>query len=136
MFKVEAYVRPERLDAVKNALVAQGFDDYTVTEICNHGSHHGQISCYRGITYEIPDTHGVRIEIAVPDEALEAVVERIRNAAHTGQRGDGKILVTQLADAIEISVDRPVAISSVSQDYPTNRPRLASTVEASSAKLW
>src|SRR5664279_149018 len=123
MFKVEAYVRPARLDAVKNVLVAQGFDDYTVTEICNHGSHHGQISCYRGITYEIPTTHGVCIEITVPDEALEAVVERIRDAAQTGQPGDGKILVTKLAYAIEIGVDRPVAVSSVSQDYPTSRSR-------------
>ncbi len=123
MYKVDAIIRHDRLDEVKNSLVAQGFEEFSVTELRGYVAHHAVTACYRGITYEIPFTPQVRLELNVPDESLDIVVESIIGAARTGKPGDGKIFVTQLAEVVEINLNLPVP----PLHAPTApRPRLAS----------
>jgi nitrogen regulatory protein P-II 1 len=127
MYKVEAVIQLEQLDDVKKALVAQGLEEFVVTELRGHDSLEGQTGCYRGITYEIPFKRQIRVELSVPEPALDIVIECIRNAVHSSIPGTGKIFVTQLADVIEISLDRPlpVAPGPPTQNHRSVRPQVA-----------
>ena len=117
----------------KDALVARCFEEFTVTEVRGHDSHERPTACYRGVIYEIPFVPQERIELNVTDPAVDIVVECIPEAARTGGPGDGKIFVTQLADVIAISLDRPVHAA---HDRPTKRAHRASAVDGPSSSIW
>ena len=126
MYKIEAIIRPDRLSAVKEALVDQGFGEFAITEVHSHGSLPGAMGSYRGVDFDIPYTQQARVELNVPDTSLEAVIDSIVVAARTGKPGDGKIFVTPLAEVIAIRLGRLAVLES----RPSPRPRLAAVVEA------
>jgi nitrogen regulatory protein PII len=96
MKMILAIVRPERLEEVKAALIDIGVSGLTVTEGRGAGSQEGYIESYRGFQYKIGLLVKIRIEVAVRDDLVEAAVQVIRNAASTGEIGDGKIFVYAL----------------------------------------
>lgn len=102
MKKIEAIIRPIRLDAVKNALHEAGALGLTVTDAAGAGSQRGTQSTYRGA--EVPPRllPRVKVEVVVGDDHVESVVAAIVGAAYTGAAGDGKIFITDVVDAIRI----------------------------------
>jgi nitrogen regulatory protein P-II 1 len=102
MKKIEAVVRHHRLDAVKSALVDGGFLGMTVTEVRGFGRQKGHTETYRGAEYTVDFVPKIKLEITVPDAKVDQAVSIIIKAAQTGQIGDGKIFVTNLANAIRI----------------------------------
>jgi nitrogen regulatory protein P-II 1 len=107
MYKLEAVIRSERLECVKEKLVTLGFSDFNVSEVRTHDAHAATALCYRGANYAIPYRPQVRLELVVPDSALDVTIENIVKAAFTGEHGDGKVLVSSLCDAIDISAVAP-----------------------------
>jgi len=102
MKKVEAILRHFKLDAVKEALNAKGVQGMTVTEVRGFGRQKGHKEMYRGAEYTIDFLPKVKIEVVVPADDVAGVVEVILKAARTGEVGDGKIFVTDLASVIRI----------------------------------
>ena len=102
MKKVEAIIKPFKLDEVKEALQAAGLQGITVTEAKGFGRQKGHTELYRGAEYVVDFLPKVKIEIVLSDEAVERAVEAIRTAAQTGRIGDGKIFVTPIEDAIRV----------------------------------
>ncbi len=102
MKKVEAVVRIFKLEDVKNALSALGVHGMTVSDVRGFGRQRGHSEMYRGTEYKLEFVPKVKIEIAVPDNNLQAVLETIMRTAQTGQIGDGKIFVSELANSIRI----------------------------------
>ena len=102
MIKIEAVIRHHKLDDIKTQLVAQGFHGMTVTEVRGFGRQKGQKETYRGAEYKIDFVPKLKIELIVPDDARDKVINTIIKSAQTGQIGDGKIFVTPIADAIRI----------------------------------
>jgi nitrogen regulatory protein P-II 1 len=102
MKKIEAIIKPFKLDEVKEALQEVGIQGITVTEAKGFGRQKGHTELYRGAEYVVDFLPKVKIEIVVPDERLEAAVEAIQKAARTGRIGDGKIFVLDVQDAIRI----------------------------------
>ena len=102
MKKIEAIVKPFKLDEVKEALHDIGIQGMTVTEVKGFGRQKGHTELYRGAEYVVDFLPKAKIELAVADELLEQVVEAIANTARTGKIGDGKIFVTELLEAIRI----------------------------------
>jgi nitrogen regulatory protein P-II 1 len=102
MKKVEAVVRPHLLDAVKTALQEVGIVGMTVTEVKGFGRQKGHTETYRGSEYQVDFLPKVKIEVAVPVEILERVIEAIVRSGKTGKFGDGKVFVTNLEDAVRI----------------------------------
>lgn len=99
---VTAVIKPAKLDAVREALTALGIQGLTATEVSGFGRQRGHTEIYRGAEYAINFVPKVKVEIAVNDDMLESVIETVRNAAHSGNIGDGKIFVTNLGEAIRI----------------------------------
>jgi nitrogen regulatory protein P-II 2 len=99
---IEAIIKPFKLDEVREALTAVGVQGLTVTEARGFGRQKGQKEIYRGAEYEISFVPKIRIEVAVPDDLADQVVETIRNAAVTGEIGDGKIFVFDVEKAVRI----------------------------------
>lgn len=102
MKKVEAIVRLYKLEDVKNALTNLGVRGMTLTEVKGFGRQKGHTEMYRGTEYKVEFVPKVKIEIAVPDDTLQAVLDTILRTAQTGQMGDGKIFVSELANTIRI----------------------------------
>ena len=102
MKKVEAIVRIYKLEDVKNALAAQGIQGMTITDVKGFGRQKGHTEMYRGTEYKVEFVPKIKIEIAVPDESLQAVVDTILRTAQTGQIGDGKIFVSELRNTVRI----------------------------------
>ncbi len=102
MKKIEAIVRHFKLEDVKNALTEQGIHGMTVSEVRGYGRQKGHTEIYRGTEYAVDFVPKVKIEVVCSDANLQTVVDTILNTAQTGQIGDGKIFVTDLADAIRI----------------------------------
>jgi nitrogen regulatory protein P-II 1 len=102
MKKIEAVVRHHRLDAVKSALVDGGFLGMTVTEVRGFGRQKGHTETYRGAEYAVDFVPKIKLELVVTDAKLEAAVGVIMKAAQTGQIGDGKIFISNLANAVRI----------------------------------
>ena len=102
MKKVEAVIRIFKLEDVKNALAAQGVHGMTITDVRGFGRQKGHTEMYRGTEYKVEFVPKVKIEVAVPDESLETVVDTILRTAQTGQIGDGKIFVSELNNTIRI----------------------------------
>jgi nitrogen regulatory protein PII len=97
-----AIIKPYKLDEVKAALAEIGLAGLTVTEVKGHGRQKGHTEMYRGAEYFVDFVAKVQIMAAVPDEAAEGAVQAIRAAARTGQIGDGKVFILDLADAVRI----------------------------------
>ena len=102
MKKVEAVIKPFKLDEVKDALQEIGVGGMTVTEARGYGRQKGHTELYRGAEYVIDFLPKVRIEVVVPDDMLERVVETLIATARSGRIGDGKIFVTDIQDVIRI----------------------------------
>jgi nitrogen regulatory protein P-II 1 len=102
MKKVEAIIKPFRLDEVKAALNAVAVQGMTVTEVRGFGRQKGHKEVYRGAEYVVELVPKVRIEVVVPDQAVDRVVETIAKAAKTGKIGDGKIFVIPVDEAVRI----------------------------------
>ena len=102
MKKIEAIIKPFKLDEVKEALQEVGLQGITVTEAKGFGRQKGHTELYRGAEYVVDFLPKVKIEVVVSDENLTAAVEAIRKAAQTGRIGDGKIFVSSIDEAIRI----------------------------------
>ena len=102
MKKIEAIIKPFKLDEVKEALQEVGVQGITVTEAKGFGRQKGHTELYRGAEYVVDFLPKVKIEIVVADDRLEAAVEAIQKAARTGRIGDGKIFVLDVEEAIRI----------------------------------
>ena len=102
MKKVEAIVRHFKLDDVKEALNARGVQGMTVTEVRGFGRQKGHKEVYRGAEYTVDFLPKVKIEVVVPAEDAQGVIDVILKTARTGEVGDGKIFVTDLASVIRI----------------------------------
>ena len=105
MKKIEAIIKPFKLDEVKEALSKAGIDGMTVSEVKGFGRQKGHTEIYRGSEYTVDFLPKAKIEIAVADEMKEKVIVAIANAAKTGKIGDGKIFVTPLDEVIRIRTD-------------------------------
>jgi nitrogen regulatory protein P-II 1 len=102
MKKIEAIIKPFKLDEVKEALQEIGLQGITVTEAKGFGRQKGHTELYRGAEYVVDFLPKVKIEIVLADDLVEKAVETIQNAAKTGRIGDGKIFVYAIEDAIRI----------------------------------
>ena len=102
MKKIEAIIKPFKLDEVKEALSAIGIQGLTVSEVKGFGRQKGHTELYRGAEYVVDFLPKVKVEIVLGDELVERAVEAIRKAAQTGRIGDGKIFVSSIEDAIRI----------------------------------
>jgi len=102
MKKVEAIIKPFKLDEVKEALQAAGLQGITVTEAKGFGRQKGHTELYRGAEYVVDFLPKVKIELVLADEAVDRAIDAIRKAAQTGRIGDGKIFVSNIESAIRI----------------------------------
>ncbi|WP_292053128.1 MULTISPECIES: P-II family nitrogen regulator [unclassified Brevundimonas] len=102
MKKIEAIIKPFKLDEVKDALQDIGVQGMTVLEAKGYGRQKGHSELYRGAEYVIDFLPKIKIEIVVADDLVPAVVDAIQNAARTGKIGDGKIFVSSIEDVIRI----------------------------------
>ena len=102
MKKIEAVIKPFKLDEVKDALNEAGIMGITVTEVKGFGRQKGHTELYRGAEYVIDFLPKVKIEVVVRDDMVGRVIESIEKAAKTGRIGDGKIFVTHVEEAIRI----------------------------------
>ena len=102
MIKVEALIRPQKLEDVKAALSEIGIKGMTVTEVRGSGKQKGFTQTYRGAEYTVNLLQKVKIEIVVPDTEAHAVANAIVEAARTGEIGDGKIFLIPVAEVIRI----------------------------------
>ncbi|MFH5923215.1 P-II family nitrogen regulator [Roseomonas xinghualingensis] len=99
---VMAIIKPFKLDEVREALTPLGVQGLTVTEVKGFGRQKGQTEIYRGAEYQVSFLPKLKIEVAVPSELVDAVVEAIANTARTGKIGDGKVFVLDLERALRI----------------------------------
>ena len=102
MKKIEAIVKPFKLDEVREALSEMGVSGLTVTEVKGFGRQKGHTELYRGAEYVVDFLPKVKIEAAVKDDMLERVIEAVEKAANTGKIGDGKIFVFDLLQVVRI----------------------------------
>jgi nitrogen regulatory protein PII len=102
MKKIEAIIRPFKLDEVKEALLEEGIKGLTITEVRGYGRQKGHKETYRGSEYHIEFVPKIKIEVVVDDSLAESVVDVILKNAQTGQVGDGKIFITEITEAIRI----------------------------------
>jgi len=100
--KIEAIIKPFKLDEVKEAIQDVGIQGITVVEAKGFGRQKGHTELYRGAEYVVDFLPKVKVEVVVSDEQLDATIEAIRNAAQTGRIGDGKIFVSTIDDVIRI----------------------------------
>lgn len=105
MKKLEAIIKPFKLDEVKEALIEIGVKGMTVSEVKGYGRQKGQSELYRGREYHIDFLPKVKIEVVVSDDKVDETVRRILMVAKTGQIGDGKLFITDVEDAIRIRTE-------------------------------
>ncbi len=102
MKKIEAIIKPFKLEEVKDALIKLGIGGMTVSEVRGFGQQKGETEIYRGTEYVVDFLPKIKIEVVVKDEDAEKVIETIANTARTGRVGDGKIFVIPVEDVIRI----------------------------------
>ena len=102
MKKIEAIIQPFKLEEVKEALKAIGIDGMTITEVRGHGRQKGHKEVYRGQEYNVDLLPKVKVELVVPSARAEEVIRTLSVSARTGNIGDGKIFVYDVAEAIRI----------------------------------
>ena len=105
MKKIEAIIRPFKLDDVKEALLEEGVRGLTISEVRGYGRQKGHTETYRGSEYRIEFVPKIKIEVVVEDSKVEKVVDAISKTAKTGQVGDGKIFISEIEDVIRIRTD-------------------------------
>lgn len=105
MKKIEAIVRPHKLDEIHNNLLESGFTGLTVTEVRGYGRQKGHREIYRGSEYNIEFVPKLKIELACQSEKLEQAISIIINSAKTGEVGDGKIFISNLEEVIRIRTE-------------------------------
>ena len=99
---VMAIIQPFKLDAVREALSERGVQGLTISEVRGYGRQKGQPEIYRGAEYKVDFVPKVRVEVVVDDGDVDAIVEAVRAAAHTGKIGDGKIFVLNVGETVRI----------------------------------
>jgi nitrogen regulatory protein P-II 1 len=102
MTKIETIIQPSKLDAVKDALLEVGVDGMTILDVRGHGRQKGHTEVYRGREYTVDLLPKMKIEMIVPDELVDKVVQAIVSTARTGKIGDGKVFLSKIDDAIRI----------------------------------
>ena len=102
MKKIEAIIKPFKLDDVKDALHEVGVSGITVVEVKGFGRQKGHTETYRGSEYKVELIPKVKIEVALPEELAESAVEAVLKTAKTGKFGDGKVFVSTLVDVVRI----------------------------------
>jgi nitrogen regulatory protein PII len=102
MKKVEAYIRPHKLDEVQESLIEAGFAGLSVSEIKGYGRQKGHKEVYRGTEYNINFVPKIKIELICSDHLLDKAIDVIESVSKTGQVGDGKIFIYTIEDAIRI----------------------------------
>jgi nitrogen regulatory protein P-II 1 len=102
MKKIEAIIKPFKLDEVKEALQDAGVQGLSVVEVKGFGRQKGHTELYRGAEYVVDFLPKVKIEVVLPDEQVERAIDAIVQSANTGKIGDGKIFVTSIEQAIRI----------------------------------
>ena len=111
MKKIEAIIKPFKLEDVKEALNKVGVQGLTVTEAKGYGRQKGHTELYRGAEYVVDFLPKVKIEIVVEDSLLERAVDAIQHAAHSGKIGDGKIFVSSVEEVIRIRTGEKGAVA-------------------------
>jgi nitrogen regulatory protein P-II 1 len=102
MKKIEAIIKPHKLDDVKDGLTEIGIKGMTVTEVKGYGRQKGHTEIYRGAEYQVDFLPKVKIEIVVPADVADQVVDKIRETANTGKIGDGKIFVLPIERIVRV----------------------------------
>src|SRR5689334_3291462 len=102
MKKIEAIIKPFKLEEVKDALGEIGIEGMTVTEVKGFGRQKGHTEIYRGSEYTVDFLPKIKIEIVIPDDKLDEAVEAIVKTAKTGKIGDGKVFVSTIDEAVRI----------------------------------
>lgn len=102
MKKIEAIIKPFKLDEVKEALHEVGLQGITVTEVKGFGRQKGHTELYRGAEYVVDFLPKIKVEVVLADNLLEQAIEAIQKSAHTGRIGDGKIFVLPVEQAIRV----------------------------------
>jgi nitrogen regulatory protein P-II 1 len=102
MKKIEAIIKPFKLDEVKEALNAIGIHGMTITDVKGFGRQKGHVEVYRGTEYEVNFIPKIKIEVVIPDSLMDKVVSTIVEKAKTGNIGDGKLFLSSLEDVIRI----------------------------------
>jgi nitrogen regulatory protein P-II 1 len=105
MKKIEAIIQPHKLEEVKEALKAIGIDGMTVIEVRGHGRQKGHKEVYRGMEYQVDLLPKIKLEMVVAEARADEVIRTLGAAARTGKIGDGKIFVSDVAEAIRIRND-------------------------------
>jgi len=105
MRKIEAIIRPFKLDEVKEALLEEGIRGMTITEVRGYGRQKGHKETYRGSEYQIEFVPKIKIEIVLDEDKVEKAVDAILKTAKTGQVGDGKIFIYKVEDIIRIRTE-------------------------------
>lgn len=100
--KIEAIIQPFKLDEVKEALRAIGVDGMTISEVRGHGRQRGHTEIYRGQEYQVDLLPKIKLEIVAPHNRVEQIATALIHAARTGSIGDGKIFISDIAEAIRI----------------------------------
>ena len=102
MKKIEAVIKPFKLDEVKEALQEMGVQGMTVLEAKGYGRQKGHTELYRGAEYVVDFLPKIKIEVIIADDQLEGALTAIQNAARTGRIGDGKIFISEITDVVRI----------------------------------
>ena len=110
MTKLEAIIRPNKLDSVKAGLIELGVEGMTVSEVRGHGRQKGHTESFKGREYQVDLLPKIKLELVLKDETVDQAVESILNTAYTGKIGDGKIFLYKLDEVVRIrSQERGVA---------------------------
>ena len=102
MTKLEAIIRPNKLDSVKAALIELGVEGMTVSEVRGHGRQKGHTESFKGREYQVDLLPKIKLELVLKDETVDQAVESILNNAYTGKIGDGKIFLYKLDEVVRI----------------------------------
>ena len=102
MKKVEAIIRPEKLPVVRRALEDLGLGGMTITQVAGHGNQRGITQQWKGNTYTIDLLTKTKIELVIPDDKLDKVLDAISESARTGEIGDGKVFITDIQDVMRV----------------------------------
>lgn len=105
MKKIEAIIRPFKLDDVKQALLEEGVRGLTISEVRGYGRQKGHTETYRGSEYHIEFVPKIKIEVVVDDSLVDKIVDAIIRSAKTGQVGDGKIFISEVNEVIRIRTE-------------------------------
>jgi len=105
MKKIEAIIKPFKLEEVKEALAEQGIEGMTVTEVKGFGRQKGHTEIYRGSEYTVDFLTKIKIEVVLADSQVEAATEAIIKAAKTGKIGDGKLFISHVEEAVRIRTE-------------------------------